>query len=491
MRISLKLVAFLWLGLFIIIGGLLFSAYSQFKPESFVALIQEQVQRNYPGSKLQVGKVSYGFSLDFNLKLQDITLQRSDKLISQLAELELKVPWWLLLTNRGNAQINISKLDIFVEHEEPGVAKKEVKSPSVSTVKVELPTYLAGAGFTVRAKDVSIKDSNNSRRYFNVSKLLVREFQYGRNSAFELNIPIEINHNETSYISDLWLFGDITPGLDSWKLNYRGEFRTKESSDKFQIEDVVIHGKSDFAPKALKVISQVELLIEKQKIGEGQLTATTEELTVDLNLMKLPLNYFGFISAEIQNPFLKNLMGEAAGSINFKKSLSNDMAKLSGKLAFDGDLHLSEGNIMPGKWQVGVENYRWDVSFTSSQGETTYVRRSVVDAKTKQVAQYNEEVVFSGIDFNQAISSIKPLAYFLSDLAAPYYVTTISCKKCLQGEKTFDSTVKYGFSPDQKYYQASLSDHNTNLQLNFSERLQQKALDLTFKNFAWEPGYNF
>src|SRR5690606_28037110 len=132
MRISLKLVAFLWLGLFIVIGGLLFSAYSQFKPESFVALIQEQVQKNYPGSKLQVGKVSYGFSLDFNLKLQNVSLHRSDKLISQLAELELKVPWWLLLTNRGNAQINISKLDIYVENEEPVAAPKEVKASSVS-----------------------------------------------------------------------------------------------------------------------------------------------------------------------------------------------------------------------------------------------------------------------------------------------------------------------------------------------------------------------
>ncbi len=491
MRISLKLVAFLWLGLFIIIGGLLFSAYSQFKPEAFVALIKEQVEKNYPGSKLQVGNVSYGFSLDFNLKLQNISLHRSEKLISQLGELELKVPWWLLLTNRGNAQINISKLDIYVEHDESVPVAKVEKTPSITTVKVELPAYLADAGFTVRAKEVSIKDLNNSRRYFNVSKLLVREFQYGKNSAFELNIPIEITHNETSYTSDLWLFGDVTPELQSWKLNYRGEFRTKEASDKFQIEDIVIHGKSDFNPKELTVLSLIELLIDKQKIGEGQVTASKDVLNVDLNLIKLPLNYFGFISAEIQNPFLKKLQGEAAGTISFKKSLLDDMAKLSGKLVFDGELQLSEGNVIPGKWQIGVENYRWDVSFISPQGEASYFRRSVVDAKTSKVVQYNEEVGFSAIDFNQVISSIKPLSFFLENLSGPYYVTAISCKKCLQGDKTLDSTLKYGFSPDQKYYQASISGKDLNFDLNFSEKLEQKALDLTFANFEWDASYNF
>ncbi len=492
MRISLKVVAFLWLGLFVVIGGLLFSAYSQFKPEAFVALIHEQVQKNYPGSKLQVGDVSYGFSLDFNLRLKNITLHRSDKLISQLGELELKVPWWLLLTNRGNAQINISKLDIYVEHDETEVpSKKEEKSQTVATVKVELPAYLADAGFTVRAKEVSIKDLNNSRRYFNVSKLLVREFQYGRNSAFELNIPIEITHNDISYTSDLWLFGDVTPEPQSWKLNYRGEFRTKESSDKFQIEDIVIHGKSDFNPKVLSVLSTVELLIEKQKIGEGKLTASTDELNVDLSFTKLPLNYFGFISAEIQNPFLKKLEGEAAGTINFKKSLLTDLAKLSGKLSFDGELQLSEGNALPGKWQIGVENFRWDVSFTGPQGEASYLRRSVVDATTNKVAQYNEEINFSGAQFNQVITAIKPLAYFLGDLTGPYYMTTVSCKKCLQEEQILDTHVKYGFSPDQKFYQASMSAKDSNMELNFSEKLKQKAMNITFAHFLWDASYNF
>ncbi|MCP5815823.1 hypothetical protein NL365_27960, partial [Klebsiella pneumoniae] len=78
---------------------------------------------------------------------------------------------------------------------------------------------------------------------------------YGKNSAFELNIPIQIKHNETHYNSDLWLFGDVTPETSQWKLNYRGEFRTKESSDKFLIEDLVINGAATFIPSSLAINS--------------------------------------------------------------------------------------------------------------------------------------------------------------------------------------------------------------------------------------------
>lgn len=117
MRISLKVIGVLWLGLFLIIGGLLFNAYSKLKPETFIALLTEQVQKNYPGAKLNVGKINYRFSLDFNLNLQNIHLRRSGKLLGSIGEIELKVPWWLLLFNRGNAQINLKKLDIYIDHE--------------------------------------------------------------------------------------------------------------------------------------------------------------------------------------------------------------------------------------------------------------------------------------------------------------------------------------------------------------------------------------
>ncbi len=98
--------------------------------------------------------------LDFNLNLQEINLRQSGKLLGSIGEVELKVPWWLLLFNRGNAQINLTNLDIFIDHEDHLIVKekKVEKAAASNTIKINLPAYLADAKYTLRAKGVSIRD---------------------------------------------------------------------------------------------------------------------------------------------------------------------------------------------------------------------------------------------------------------------------------------------------------------------------------------------
>lgn len=491
MRISLKVIGLLWLGLFLIIGGLLFNAYSKLKPETFIALLTEQVQKNYPGAKLNVGKVSYRFSLDFNLNLQDIHLRRSGKLLGSIGEVELKVPWWLLLFNRGNAHINLSRLDIFVDHEADHTPK--IKTPVAKDskiIKVSLPSYLADAKFTLRAKAVSIRDIHNARRYFTVSKLLVREFQYGKNSAFELNIPIEIKHNDVKYSSDLWLFGDVTPETREWKLNYRGDFRTKESNDKFQIEDIVIKGVSSFVPTTLAITSNINLLIEKDQIGNGNFQANQDGLAVHLMFSKLPLSYFGFVYEEIKNPYLSKLDGDASGEVRFQKNF-DAASTVTGKLAFDGEMQLSEKDKIPGKWQIGFQDNRWEVSFMSPKGEASFFRRSVLDLKSNTLSQYNEELGFSGLDINQTITPVMALPQFISEVPTTYYTSTVSYKQCFQGEKMIDGNFRYGFTPDQKFYQGKLGDDKSSFEVNYSNKNSQNSLDIKFSKFTWSPAFSF
>lgn len=491
MRISLKVIGLLWLGLFLIIGGLLFNAYSKLKPETFIALLTQQVQKNYPGAKLNVGKVSYRFSLDFNLNLQDIHLRRSGKLLGSIGEVELKVPWWLLLFNRGNAQINLSRLDIFVDHEESHVLKANAPAVKVPTlIKVELPDYLSDAKFTLRAKSVSIRDIHNARRYFTVSKLLVREFQYGKNSAFEINIPIEIKHNNIKYSSDLWLFGDVTPETREWKLNYRGDFRTKESNDKFQIEDLVIKGVSSFVPTTLAITSNIDLLIDKTQVGNGNFQASQDGLAIHLMFSKLPLNYFGFVYEEIKNPYLAKLEGEASGEVKFQKNFET-LSTVTGKISFDGEMQLSETNKIPGKWQIGFLDNRWEVSFMSPKGEASFFRRSVLDMKKNILSQYNEELGFSGLDLNQTIGAVKALPEFISETPVTYFTSTVSYKQCLLGEKTVDGNFRYGLTPDQKYYQGKLGDDLSSFEVNYSNKNSIHSMDMKFLKFNWSPSFTF
>ena len=490
MRISLKVIAVLWLGLFLIIGGLLYNAYSKLKPETFIALLTEQVQKNYPGAKLNVGKINYRFSLDFNLNLQNIHLRRSGKLLGSIGEVELKVPWWLLLFNRGNAQINLTKLDIYIDHEESHSAGEKLISPTKDAIKVVVPKYLSDVKFTLRAKEISVRDIHNARRYFMVSKLLVREFHYGKNSAFELNIPIQIKHNETQYTSDLWLFGDVTPETSQWKLNYRGEFRTKESTDKFQIEDLVINGAATFIPSSLAINSDLNLLIEKSVIGKGEFQATQDNLSMLLTFTKLPISYFALIYEDIQNPYMKKFEGDSSGAIKFVKNINSSQANVSGKLSFNGDFKLSETNSIPGNWKIGFQDSRWEVSFISPKGEASFFRRSFMDMKKNIVTQFNEELGFTNLDLNTVLPTVLPVANFISSIPGSYYSTTISFNKCQQGDKVFDGNFRYGLAPEQKFYQGELIDSTSSFKVYYSDKNSSKSLDINLAKFKMNPNFH-
>lgn len=485
MRFSLKVLAFFWVGLLFVIGVLLYNAYSRLKPETFIALLTEQVQKSYPGAKLNVGKVSYKFSLDFNLNLQQIDLRRSGKLLGSIGEVELKVPWWLLLFNRGNAQINLTNLDLYVDHADTSKSNIVSSGKTSQVIKVDVPSYLIGAKFTVRAKDVSIRDIHTSRRYFVVSKLLVREFQNGKNSAFELNIPITIKHGGVQYDSDLWLFGDLTPNPKHWNLNYRGEVRSKESNDKFLLDDLALDGSAFFSPATLSIGSSLKLLVDKVVIGIGELEANKEKLVFNLNAIKLPVNYFGFLYNDIKNPYLKNLEGAADGSIKFVKNFETSLAEINGKLSFDGDLYLSEKDTIAGKWQIGFQNSRWDISFISPKGEASFFRRSVIDIDKNLVTQYSEELGFSGLDLNATISPVMPIGKFVSELPSSYYSTSISYNKCLHGEKIVDGSFKYGLSPEQKFYHGELKDEKSFLKIDYALKGNANSIDLNLSNFSF------
>lgn len=493
MRISLKLIGILWLGLFLIIGGLLFNAYSKLKPETFIALLTEQVQKNYPGAKLNVGKINYRFSLDFNLNLQDIHLRRSGKLLGSIGEVELKVPWWLLLFNRGNAQINLKKLDIYIDHAKHSVTENlpsEVSSEK-STVNVTVPAYLVDAKFTLRAKEVSIRDIHNARRYFMVSKLLVREFQYGKNSAFEMNIPIEIKHNDIQYTSDLWLFGDVTPEPSQWRMNYRGEFRTRDHSDKFQIEDLVINGAATFIPTSLAINSDLNLLIEKDHVGKGEFSANQDNLSVLLNFTKLPVNYLSLIQEDVQNPYLKKFDGEAQGHLKFVKSFNNSQATIAGKLDFNGGFHISDTYSIAGNWKINFQDSRWEVSFMSPKGEASFFRRSFVDMKKNMVTQYNEELGFSNLDFRTVLPVVAPISSFVHSIPGSYYSTQISFNKCLDGELTYDGTFRFGLTPEQKFYHGELTgSDSSSLKVNYSNKNASNSLDVNLLKFRIFQGFH-
>lgn len=490
MRLSLKILAFLWLGLLLIISALLFNAYSKLKPDTFINLISQQVQSNYPGSKLKVGNISYGFSLDFNLHLQNVEVRRNDKVLADIGEIEFRIPWWLLLANRGNAQINLRQLNIFVDHDDELVTKQKLESQKALKLKIKLPAYLSDARYTLRAMDVSISDIETGRRYFVISKLLVREFNVHKNSAFELHVPITIKNKNAQYVSDLWLFGDITPDIKEWNLNFRGEFRTKENNEKFQIEDLVIGGTAKFNPSEIKIISDLDLLIDKRNVGSGNIILDNGNIYLKINISDLPINFLSFIYEEIKNPYLVNPQGEASGSIKFHKNFETSVASISGNLNFNGLMHLSETSSISGTWKVGLQNSRWEISFIAPKGEASFFRRSVIDPVNNTINQYYEEIGFSSLDLNNLSESIMPIGNFISNNHS-YFTTTLSYKNCFTGNQVFNGEFKYGVTPEQRFYKGSWLSDKSSLVINYVNKQQGNNFELNLSNFNWNPNYRF
>ncbi len=485
MKLSMKLFIALWVGLFLIIGGLFYSAYSRLKPESFVGLVKEQVEKNYPGASLTVGEVRYSMAVDFKVHMKNLILTRSGKILGSIGDMEVKLPWWLLLFNKGSSHISISHLEVFVDHDQEIKEKdpvQETEKKDTRKIRVVLPAYLADAKYSIKAKDISIRDSKNSRRYIRLSKLLVREFQYGKNSAFELNIPIEISHKGSQYTSDLWLFGDVTPERESWRLNYRGEFKTRDSHDKMQMEDLIIDGKAVFDPTHMNVKSNLNLLVEKESVGEGSLTANDEEFSLDLQLKHFPLSFLEIVEQEVKNPYLTQISGTSDGMLKFTKKSSEEFTRLKGKLGFEGAISLGDASVS-GQWNLSVDDARWETSFISPKGEVSFFRRSLIDYNLGAVTQYSEELGFSGMDYRIAVNPLLTLGHLITAPVQVGFKSKVSFKKCTLDKQVVDGDITYGISPDRRSYEAHLIIGESSLALNYQEKNPVHQVFLEAKNF--------
>ncbi len=491
MRVSYKIILGIWVVLLLALGGLVYMTYSRLQPESFVTLLKEQVEKNYPGSIVKIGHMDYHPALDLSLSFRDIEITRPEGKLGSIGELEVRVPWWLLITDRGNAQINITRLEVFLsKDEEDQVTESAPKVSAPKKIKVVLPEYMAHARYTLRAKDITIRDARDSRRNFVLSKLLVKEFQYGKNSAFELNLPIEINHNRAKFTSELWLFGDLTPDKDQWRLNFRGEFKTRDLTDKSDLEDLAIDGKADFRPGDLNIFANIGFLIERQKVGEGKITADKSELVMDFDFTAFPLEYLSIFSDELKNPYLPSLVGPSSGLVRFRRNFKEEDLKLESRFSFNGTFPLDPAHTYAGKWQFSFSDSKWETSFITPSSDVSFFRRSIIDVPKGEVVQYMEEIGFSGIEIDPALNIQLSLPEFRKAVFPHYYSTKVSLKDCLQGETKVSGTLFHGFTPHEKFYQIELTG-NGSLKMDYMSKDMAENLALETKQFRWSPGYKF
>lgn len=486
MRVSFKVLLIIWVGLILILGGVVYTAYSKLSPEALIGLMKNEIKRSYPRAKVEIGSVDYRFSLDFKLDLKNLQVIEGGKQIGSIEEIEVKIPWWLFLTDKGSAQVNLSGLDITLVKRNAREKSPSIEKSEPLEVKASIPSYLASAKYTLRANNIILRDSEDSHRSLILKKLLVREFQYGKTSVYELTLPVEINHNGAKFDSELWLFGELTPQEESWAVTYRGEFKTKDLSDNFQLDDLSLDGRAKILTKSLQLNSELSFMIEKEKIGDGNVSADETSLKVTANFTKFPVNYLGILGDEIQNPFLPDLEGDGLGTVEYTRNLLKNETQLSSKIEFEGVMKLSQDLVYAGKWYLIFDNSKLESSFMTPNGEVSFFRRSIIDFKTGDTVQYNEEIGFSGIEFNRALAPLQKFEQFRNEQNLTYFSSTASFKECLQGNRKINGSLKRGFSPGQKYYLFNLKAGEENIDFTYQARSDSAQIEIEAKKFLWE-----
>ena len=485
MKISIKHIIYLWSFLLVGIGVLLYGAYSKLNPQSLLKLLNQQIEKNYPGSVVNIGHVNYKFALDFNLELQNLKLTRGQDQIADAGLVEIKIPWWLLVFNKGSVLVTLNNLNLYVSKTLPAeiTQKKNINSSSIS---FNLPSYLSEASYSFRVQEVAIKELGGDRNFFTLSKFLIRDFQNGKNSAFEINVPITITASGKKYSSELWLFGDVTPEIGEWILNYRGEFKTRDSSESFHFDDLIIDGKAKLNTSNFDISSQLNILVDKKEVGQGSLVSHLEKMELKMKFTQMPVEYLLLAGNPIKNPFWEKMEGRGAGEINLTHQADKEnYFSLNGKVNFPGEFKFSGNLSLPGKWLLKFENSNWETSFISNAGEVNFFKRSAIDFTTGQINQFSQEIGLNGINLQEASLPIESIANYLSNNQMIFHSTYLILKKCQYGNSIIDGSFLFGKNPDHKFYQADLATESGKMSLKYSSNEILNKMEMSFNSFPW------
>ena len=463
LRISMKAILWIWGVLIVLIVALGFNAYNRLKPETFIQLASEELRKNISDAQLVVGEVDYSFSTDFNIKLRNITVLKNETHIAKIGEFELKVPWWLLISHKGNAHISISQVEILLSGNDVKkiTASSDQAVSEKKEINIEIPDYLANAEFTLRAKDVFLKNEDASRTYLQLSKLLVREFAIGKNSAFEIKLPVWFEYNGQSFSSEVWLFGDVTPSKEKWVFNYTGDFKTKDIDAKINFDDVALEGNINLRLPQFTIEAQNSFMIEKEEKGSAQFRLTGGEWNLDLDFTALPLEFLSLFEKEILNDYLTQLKAEAQGKITLTKKTDIEDILMHGNLSWTGELKNMQFKEA-GTWKIAFENNLWKTSFESPT--FNFSRENLIAFNETKFLEIKETY-----HFNEA--PIAYLKFFVPTLNKVTYSEIPTTRKyefinILKGNDPISGTIDY---------------HSNENSISYSGEFKNPAEFLTFK----------
>lgn len=486
-RISMKAILWTWLFFVLMLVALGYNAYDRLRPDTFIQLASEQLQKNIPHSQLVVGEVDYSFSVDFNIKLKKVTVLRNNIQIAKIERFELKIPWWLLITHKGSAQVNVDQVEILLTSSDvKNIALPvDVASKAPTKIDIEVPNYLAGAQFTLRVKDVSLKSEDASRTYLQISKLLVREFALDKNSAFEIKLPVWFEHNNQTYSSEIWLFGDMTPAQDNWVFNYTGDFKTKDIDAKINFDDVALEGNIKLTLPQFTIDAQTSFMIDKEERGTSVFSLDQASWKLDLDFNSLPLEFLALFEKEILNDYFKKFEGEAQGKVSLWQKLDYQDLFLTGNLTFPGKFKFHHF-IQEGNWFITFDNNLWMTRFENEV--IKFSKENLISFNEEKLVETRQSLELRDLDFLEVFKFI-PTWEKVSKTETPDY-RSFSLINIHRGEEVFQGSFEVASNIQAFNYSGNIKSQQQSLKFNLIHELDY-SLDFHSQNFTISPGFEF
>lgn len=222
--------------------GALFYAKSLIRPEEIRKIVLSQLERNFPGADIELGKLEVGIGLSVTLLLEKLEIKAKEKGLPLLAlqNLEAKIPIWAILTGGGGVNIFINNPKIsFIEGAKSNnwlmalpaeaqdnnsrkVFDQRKEDPSISdspNKEKDLKNYLSVGmvansfiNLKVSDLDVSYQLKNGDTGNFKVKKFLVKNLNIKEQTAFEFQSNIQLKIKENEVKSEILVIGHFDIG---------------------------------------------------------------------------------------------------------------------------------------------------------------------------------------------------------------------------------------------------------------------------------------
>ncbi len=223
---KIKIILLSMSGIFILLfAGLFVYISQQITPEKVKRQMVTQLEKIFPGAKIEIGKVDIGIGLSISIDVTKFSI-KSKKLkendLFSVDNLRARIPLWAIFTRGGKAVIALDRPEVFyLENaatnnwsEAMGVVSTstqapsatssngtEIKNTSVNNTNIPALAYKSSLDFKLQEMSLRYQLKDNQKGQLKISKFLIKGLNLTVPTAFELDSEFKTNLDKGKQLS--------------------------------------------------------------------------------------------------------------------------------------------------------------------------------------------------------------------------------------------------------------------------------------------------